>query len=262
MKASTLLENSYYQWLKKELVFSEIGNNYAAISTPFFDSNFDNINLYAKFIDSTHIEVSDFGYTISNLEESGITLDRRSKVAWQIYNNVLNDFGISRDDEALVIRASLDKFPVAKNRLLQGIMRINDISYLVKENVKEAFNDIVMDFLKEKDILYTPNVEIPNENGISSQFDFSIPNKNGVELLVKTSARPNDPNYAKVFNYDVKATAPYRNAHFIYILNNVTHHVKLKKNIQNTALSRLDSTVAEVADFANIKQNNTVLVNG
>ncbi|WP_283588644.1 hypothetical protein [Limosilactobacillus viscerum] len=35
MKASTLLENSYYQWLKKELVFSEIGNNYAAISTPF-----------------------------------------------------------------------------------------------------------------------------------------------------------------------------------------------------------------------------------
>lgn len=136
MKASTLLENSYYQWLKKELVFSEIGNNYAAISTPFFDSNFDNINLYAKFIDSTHIEVSDFGYTISNLEESGITLDRRSKVAWRIYNNVLNDFGISRDDEALVIRASLDKFPVAKNRLLQGIMRINDISYLVKENVK------------------------------------------------------------------------------------------------------------------------------
>lgn len=35
MKASTLLENSYYQWLKKELVFSEIGNNYAAISTLF-----------------------------------------------------------------------------------------------------------------------------------------------------------------------------------------------------------------------------------
>ena len=70
MGKATLLENAYYKWLKEELIFSDIEDGYVSISSPFVDTNFDNINLYAKFLNEDNIEVSDFGYTIFNLEDS------------------------------------------------------------------------------------------------------------------------------------------------------------------------------------------------
>lgn len=256
-----LFENTYYKWLKNELVFSDIEDGYVSISSPFVDTNFDNINLYAKFLNKDNIEVSDFGYTIFNLEEAGIHLDKRSKVAWRIYNTALTDFGITREGDNLLIRTSFDNFPIAKNRLVQAIMRINDIAYLSKGNVKEAFNDIIEAFLIKEKVLYTSNVEIPNENGVSSHFDFSIPSRGGMERLIKTSARPNDANYAKVFNYDVKATAPSRKAKFIYIVNNFTHKATIKQSIVGTALNGLDPEVTKVSGFEEIKKDNTLLVN-
>lgn len=261
MRNASLLENAYYKWLKKDLIFSDIENDYISISSPFVDTNFDNINLYAKFIDKNKIVVSDFGYTIFNLEEAGIRLNKRSKVAWRIFDTAITDFGITREGDSLLIRTSLEKFPLAKSRLLQAIMRINDIVYLSKGNVKEAFNDIVESFLIKENILFTPNVEIPNANGASSHFDFSIPSRSGKEKLIKTSARPNDPNYAKVFNYDVNATAPSRNAKFIYVLNNVTHKASVNQDIIGTALNGLDPKIAQVAEFSDIKMKNTLLVN-
>lgn len=259
---ASLLENNYYKWLKDDLTFKNIEDGYVSISTPFIDTNFDNINLYVRFLSKDKVEVSDFGYIIANLEDIGIHLDHRSKVAWRIYTNALNDFGITREDEALLIRTSLEHFAVAKNRLLQAIMRINDISYLSKGNVKEAFNDIVEDFLLKQEVLYTPNVEIANGGGISSHFDFSIPTKSGIERLVKTAARPNDLNYAKAFNFDVRVTSPVRsNAKFYYILNVFTHKAKLKKQTINTALEGLEKQIAEVSGFDEIMKNNQVLIN-
>lgn len=79
MSNATLLENAYYKWLKKELIFTDVEQDYVSISTPFIDTNFDNINLYARIINQDQVEVSDFGYTITNLEDLGIALNRRSK---------------------------------------------------------------------------------------------------------------------------------------------------------------------------------------
>lgn len=64
MSLSSTLKESYNTWLKKELVFSEVGNRYVSISTPFVDTNYDNINLYAHYVNQDEIEVSDFGYTL------------------------------------------------------------------------------------------------------------------------------------------------------------------------------------------------------
>ncbi|WP_367341831.1 DUF1828 domain-containing protein [Limosilactobacillus sp.] len=259
---ATLLENSYYKWLKKDLIFKDVENGYVSISTPFIDPSFDNINLYVHGIGQNKIEVSDFGFTISNLEDAGINLDKRSRVVYRIFKQALDDFGIKREDEALLIRTSKDRFPIAKNRLLQGIMRINDIIYLSKGNVKVAFNDIVDNFLLKESVLYTHNIEIASENGISSHFDFLIPEKNGVEKLIKTSARPNDPNYAKAFNFDVKATKLNRpNATFIYLFNDYTHNTNINPRIVNTAMSGLNDDEVKVVGYDEIRRNNTLLVN-
>lgn len=67
MTNSSLLEDTYYKWLKEKLIFQELPDDYVSISTPFLDNNYDNINLYAKFIDTDTIEISDFGYTLYTL---------------------------------------------------------------------------------------------------------------------------------------------------------------------------------------------------
>ncbi|AZI17764.1 DUF1828 domain-containing protein [Limosilactobacillus fermentum] len=258
---SSVLENSYYAWLKRELVFSEVGNGYVPISTPFIDNNYDNINLYARFVTKNEIELSDFGYTKYNLSEAGITLDRRHRTIWRIYEQIQTDFGISERGDALTITAPLDKFANAKMRLLQAIMRINDIVFLRKENVTESFNDMVADFLKGQNILYTPSFEIATTVGVTSHFDFAVPNESGPERIVRTVSRPNDINAAKIFNYDVKATATIREALFVFLVNDLTYKAAVNRSTFDTALKDLDQDTAIGLSFADVKQDNQWLVN-
>lgn len=120
MNEAQMLEKSYYNWLKNDgLSFSKLDNDYVAIVTPFLDKKFDNISIYARIIDNNVVELSDFGYTLFDLEEekSGNTLQK-----------ILQVFGITLQDNTLVIKTSIDKFPIAQNRMLQAILKINDLS--------------------------------------------------------------------------------------------------------------------------------------
>ncbi len=147
---------------KKELIFTDIEDGYISISTPFVDNNYDNIELFAKFVSESQIEVTDFGETLFNLEDNGLKITKQSKTIYRLFENTLNDFGIEYNcnTETLSITTDVRRFPTAKNRLLQAIMRINDLLYLIKENVNATFNDILSSFLIDNKILFSPNVEI------------------------------------------------------------------------------------------------------
>ena len=98
MAKANILENSYYNWLKKELDFKDISDGYISISTPFIDTNYDNISLFANFTDKNHVTVSDFGYTVFNLEELDININKRNKTVWSIFESTLNSFGVTNDN--------------------------------------------------------------------------------------------------------------------------------------------------------------------
>lgn len=259
-----LLKNSYYNWLKDDgLSFFKIDDDYIAIDTPFLDKQYDNISLYARFINNDTVELSDFGYTLFNLEEEGIFLSKRAKTTWNIFQKVLQDFGITFENNTLLIRTSINKFPVAKSRMLQAILRINDISYLNSNNLRQSFNELLNNWLKKNSILFTYNIEVPNSDGISSHFDFSIPTKSGAEKLVKTSTRPNDLTQAKVFNYDVQATEPVRNnAQFIFLLDNYSGKTKtINSDTRTTALRNLNPQKAEVVGYNELLSKKAILSN-
>ena len=139
MSQAESLKSSYIDWLKKELIFTDIEDGYISISTPFVDNNYDNIELFAKFVSESQIEVTDFGETLFNLEDNGLKITKQSKTIYRLFENTLNDFGIEYNcnTETLSITTDVRRFPTAKNRLLQAIMRINDLLYLIKENVNE-----------------------------------------------------------------------------------------------------------------------------
>ncbi|MCT4388148.1 DUF1828 domain-containing protein [Leuconostoc pseudomesenteroides] len=261
MSNAKLLENVYFNWLKNEFNFSDLENGYVSISTPFIDSSYDNINIFAS-LTSTGVELSDFGMTLFNLDSSGISVTPKQRTRWDIFNGVLRDFGIIESDGILKITTSMDRFPIAKTRLLQAIMRINDIEYLSQSNIKTSFNELVQNSLTEKNILFTPSIEIATTNGVPSHFDFSIPNRMDRERLVKTVSRPNDINQAKIFNYDVHATKPVRNAKFIYLLNDQNNETnKIKRGVATAAMNDLVETDAEILNFSGIPSDDRLLVN-
>lgn len=260
MTGANTLKNSYYDWLTKNIIFEDISNGYISISTPFLDTNYDNINLFANFIDKERITVSDFGYTVFNLEELGININKRNKTVWSIFEATLNNFGIDNDKGNLSITTTVDRFPVAKNRMLNAIMRLNDLVYLSKNNVVSSFNDQVSDFLHESNVFFTHNIEIPSACGISSHFDFLIPT-NTKEKLVKTCGRPNDINQAKIFNFDVKQTInSNRNADFIFLLNDLSNKTKIKESMVNVSLIDIEDK-AEVIGFHAVMKDNKILLN-
>lgn len=253
------LKDSYYAWVTKEIQFSEVGNTgYIAVNTPFVDSMFDNINIYVRFLDETTIELSDWGYTLFNLSDSGVSLAKNAKTTWRILNQILNDFGVLLDDKnTLLLKAPLNKFPVAKNRLLQAIMRINDIRFLTKNNIKNSFNDILSSFLREHNVLYSTSVEVPTKNAISSHFDFVVPRTGKKELLIKTVARPHDINAAKIFNYDVSVTSPVRDSDFMLLLND-TNHQGVPEEIQTVATEGLSLESVKVVGYVEAEAENVI----
>lgn len=253
MNQAKTLKNAYMNWLKEELIYEDVGYDYISISTPFIDSNYDNINLYAKFIDKDKIEISDFGYTVYNLEETGITLNRRSKTIYNIFKKTLTSFGVTYSNDVLKIVTDLSHFPIAKNRLLQAILRINDLIYLNKNTVTSSFNDILSELFIDKEILYTPDIEIVGPNGTSSHFDFSVPLPAGKERLIKTSARPNDINQAKIFNFDVRETALVRESSFTLVLND--EKTKIKNDVKNHALLGLDKSLVNIISYRSLRDN-------
>lgn len=255
------LENSYYKWLKEDLTFTDVEKDFVAISTPFVDSDFDNINLYAE-INGDNITVTDLGYTLFNLDATGVAVDRKARTRYKIFSDIISAFGVSDNNGRLEIETSLDRFPVAKNRLLQAVMRINDITYLATNNVKTAFNDVVSEYLDANEILYTEDIEIPGAAGVSSFFDFAIPNRADGERLVKTVARPNDLNQAKAFNFDAQSVSVSRpEAKFVYLIDNVSRSVKIQDNIFDTVQANVDEGITMVLPYSSVLENNNLLVN-
>lgn len=255
------LENSYYKWLKQDLTFTDLEENFVAISTPFIDSEFDTINLYAEIV-GDKIKVTDLGYTLFNLESSGVTITKKTKTKYSILTDIINTFGVQNQSDVLSITTDIDKFATAKNRLLQAIMKINDIEFLSNHNINTAFSDLTQELLERDDILFTRSVEIAGAAGVSSYFDFAIPSNKTGEQLVKTISRPNELNQAKAFNFDVQSVSQLRpKSKFIYLVDDVRKPTEIKSTINETIKNNVKDNIVSLVPYSKIVDKNDILVN-
>ncbi|WP_419775879.1 DUF1829 domain-containing protein [Ligilactobacillus agilis] len=116
---------------------------------------------------------------------------------------------------------------------------------------------MITELFIDQEILYTPDIEIVGPNGTSSHFDFSIPLPAGNERLIKTAARPNDINQAKIFNFDVRETSLIRNSSFIFILND--EKTKIKAEVKSHALLGLDKAKVDVIGYKQLIDNPSLI---
>lgn len=259
-----VLKDSYISWLTEEFVYTDLDKGFVSISTPFIDSDFDSISLYAQFLNNDVIKLTDMGYTIFNLESHGVDINRKFKTRFTILEQITNDFGINFDygkSNSLSLKTDLKNFAKAKNRLLQAIMRVNDLEYLSNNKVKTSFNEMVSQLLIDNDINFTPNIEIPVKGIVSPHFDFGIPNNKEGEHLIRTSARPYDINQAKVFNYDVHRvqTTERKVGRFTLLINDSVNGDNLKRDVHSTALSNLSPDLVQTTSFSEVVSNPKIL---
>lgn len=71
-----ILVDEYWNWMRDSTVIRSVDNDIVEIDTPFMDRHNDGIQLFAVRA-GDRIRLTDDGYTIVDLEQSGLPLELR-----------------------------------------------------------------------------------------------------------------------------------------------------------------------------------------
>jgi hypothetical protein len=182
------LMDAYHAWLKDKSVLRQI-DQWVEITTPYLDRHNDYVQIYAKRANGGFI-LTDDGYTIDDLEQSGCKLESRKRQ--DLLKMTLNGFGVQMDDKALQVHASPDNFAIRKHNLVQAMLAVNDMFYLAVPMVASLFYEDVVAWLDIQDIRYTPKVKFTGKTGYDHLFDFVVPkSRQQPERIIQTITRPN-----------------------------------------------------------------------
>ncbi len=186
------LIDEYINWLKSKSVLRQI-DDWVEITTPYLDRHNDYLQIYiTKSKDGEYI-LTDDGYIIEDLKQSGCSLESPKRTA--LLHTTLNGFGVrlGRGD-ALEVKASHNNFSLRKHNLIQAMLAVNDLFYLSESNIASIFKEDVIAWLDMNNIRYTPDVKFTGVSGYDHQFDFVIPASrlhNEPERILRTINRPN-----------------------------------------------------------------------
>lgn len=181
------LMDAYHAWLKDKSVLRQV-DEWVEITTPYLDRHNDYVQIYAKRANGGFI-LTDDGYTIDDLEQSGCKLESRKRQ--DLLKMTLNGFGVQLDGKALQVHASPDNFALRKHNLLQAMLAVNDMFYLAVPMVASLFYEDVVAWLEFHDIRYTPKVKFTGKTGYDHLFDFVIPkSRRQPERIIQTINRP------------------------------------------------------------------------
>jgi hypothetical protein len=179
--------DDYVAWLKDKTALRQIDQG-VEITTPFLDRHNDYVQIYAKKANGSYI-LTDDGYTIIDLEQSGCKLDSRKRQ--DLLRMTVNGFGVQVHDKALEVHAAAGNFALRKHNLVQAILAVNDMFYLAMPMVASLFYEDVVAWLDRHDIRYTPKVKFTGKTGYDHMFDFVIPkSRRQPERILQTVNRP------------------------------------------------------------------------
>lgn len=182
----TLLE-AYWDWLRDKTTVREI-EGWAEITTPFLDRHNDYLQIYARCENGAYV-LTDDGYTVGDLEQSGCTLDTPKRQG--LLRATLNGFGVQSNGKAIEVHATPQNFALKKHNLVQAMLAVNDLFYLASPVVESFFYEDVAAWLDTEMVRYTPQVKFTGVSGFDHLFDFVIPKSaEQPERVVRTINRP------------------------------------------------------------------------
>ena len=161
----------YLDWLGDEISFRQSGQS-VQVTVPFLDMHNDYMQFYVKN-DPRGLLLTDYGYTITNLEMSGCPLDSTKRKA--LLQTTLNGFGVEHKDGELCVTATESDYARKKHRLLQAMLAVNDLFYLATATVRSLYHEDVVAWLDAAKVRYIPRVKLSGKTGYDHHYDFVIP---------------------------------------------------------------------------------------
>ncbi|HLQ43510.1 MAG TPA: DUF1829 domain-containing protein, partial [Planctomycetaceae bacterium] len=211
------LLDQYAQWLRDKTVLREANDQYVEVTTPYLDRHNDYIQIYVRR-DNGGFVLTDGGETIQDLRASGCDLETTKRR--DLLTAVLNGFGVRREGEALVVKATPQDFSLRKHNLVQAILAVNDLFYLAVPVVASLFLEDVTAWLELHDIRFTPNVKFTGHSGYDHAFDFVVPaSRRAPERLIRAVNRPSrDLAESLAFSWiDTKEVRPVASKFYTFL---------------------------------------------
>ena len=174
----------YSDWLFQNTTTREI-NNAVEITLPYPDRNNDYIQVYLKELNGGKLLLTDAGYTITDLQTAGFTLDSERRQI--LLQEAVKGNGIThtKTNELQTITTEED-FPQKLNDLIDTMQKVDDLSNLAVSNVSRIFTEDIKTWLKEKKVRYASNVDIRGKNGVIFNFKLLLPaGENAPERFVE-----------------------------------------------------------------------------
>ena len=244
--------DGYIAWLRDKSSLREVGD-WVEITTPSLDRHNDQLQIYVRRENGNFI-LSDDGYILQDLEQSGCKLDTPKRQ--ELLRLTLNGFGVQRRDDALVIKATEDNFPLKKHSLVQAMLSVNDLFYLAAPHVSSLFYEDVVAWMNESDIRFVEKAKFTGKTGYDHLFEFVIPSsRRSSERILQAVNRPDKGSAMEmVFAWlDTRETRPQESKAYA-LLNDTERQVRSdvidafrSYNIQPVRWSERESIRAELA---------------
>ena len=185
------LVNAYIEWLRQKISVENI-NGICEITTPFVDRHNDQLQIYVKRSNDKFI-LTDDGYTIRDLESSGFELSTENRL--QVFNTILNGFGVQLQGDELIVEARGNNFPQRKHNLIQAMIAVNDLFVTAEPMIGRFFREDVEKYLRSHQIRFTSSVKFAGKSGLDHAFDFVIPaSQKQPERVLRAIGDPNRQN--------------------------------------------------------------------
>lgn len=177
---SELLIDSYLDWYKSKVTFKQL-ENASEIITPYVNHINDRISIYIEIFPNKSIKISDDGVTLNEL--SMMSLNLETKTRKRIMEDTLRNFNVKSENEILfVVAKNIQDFPQMKHNLLQCILRLYDLLFTDRPNIRSLYKEEVLNFLFENEFGGSISPRFQGDSGIIYNIDYS---------LGATKSRPN-----------------------------------------------------------------------
>jgi len=178
----------YVAWLKTGLSVAQVDDGVCEITTPFLDRHNDHLQIYL-FQENGNYVLTDDGYTLSNLEMSGVDLS--SPKRQRILKTILQGFGVNVVEGALRVEVHRSNLPRRKHNMIHAMLAVNDMFVMAREQVLSLFLEDVEQFLRANEIRFTAMIKLAGRSGFDHTFDFVIPaSPKAPERLLRAINRP------------------------------------------------------------------------
>jgi hypothetical protein len=172
-----LIIDSYIKWIRDNSCTRDILNGkYIGITTPFLNRYNDHIEIYLTQENGEFV-LTDDGETLADLNFVGVNIYTPKRK--NIFEQIINGFGVMLKDDNLCIKATKDTLPQKKHALLQAILSVNDMYVLSHENIVSFFKEDLQNYLKnDLQIVFLPEIKLMGKSGYDHKIDFVIPKSN------------------------------------------------------------------------------------